>query len=252
MGAYDRERMILTDVELVHDTETCFIPEPTEGTVDLLSAVRDTASWIESDRPDLYSDDHHLAVEVMRVDDHPKVGKITNPTLARESDMEREFRSAFPAMDPDVPVIVIANTGLPQVKDHNFPAYREAFARTVANHASKVAAYRESHAGYGLALLVRDESSAYVEARGDNLEEMRFLGHAHLWFLDASFTQVIAQSGADFVLWHTPFKHIWHHDAFGRRLKANLPALAVYDVAAMENWTGQLVYDADRLVSVEE
>jgi hypothetical protein len=217
MGAYDDERTILTDVGLVQDSEVCFLPGPTNESIALLSAARDDSSWTPSERPDLYSDKHEFAIEVMRVDDHPKVGKLTNPTLARESEVEREIRATWPTMGPDTTAFVIADTGLPGGKDHNFNAYREAFARIVGNHAAKVTAYRESHPGYALALLVHDESSAYAETKAPmgltSSEGARFPGRAHAWFLDADFTQIIANSGADFFFWHTPFKHIWHIDA---------------------------------------
>lgn len=52
------------------------MPDPTDGAIAVLSAIRDFGSWDSGDRPDLYSDAHRLAIEVMRVDDHPKVGKL--------------------------------------------------------------------------------------------------------------------------------------------------------------------------------
>lgn len=256
MGAYDDELAILTDVELVPNPEVCFLPEPTDGAVAFLSAVRDTPSWTNSERPDLYSDEHRLAIEVMRVDDHPKVGKVTNPTLARESEVEREIRVALPDNSPDIPIFVIADTRLPSELNHNFRAYREAFARIVTNHASKVATYREHHPGYALALLVHDESSAYAESEEPTepvpSDRSRRSGRPHYWFLDSYFARIIAESGADFFFWHAPFKHIWHHDALGRRAKVELPTLAVYDIAALGSWDGQMKYDASRVASVEE
>lgn len=255
MGTFDDERVILGRIELVGDPEVCFLPDPTAESIAFLSAVRHLASWTKSERPDFYSDELQLAIEVMRVDDHPKVGKIKNPTLARNTDLEREIRAAFPSMNPDIPVIVIANTGLPSEKDHNFSAYRAEFARIVGDHAAKVAAYRERHPGYALALLVHDESSAYAqgeEPTGAPSDGMKFRGQPHYWFLDAYFTQIIAESGADFFFWHTPYKHIWHLDASGRQAKAELPTLAVYDIAAMADWNDQLVCDASLIVSVEE
>ena len=245
MGAYDDERTILTDVGLVQDSEVCFLPEPTKKSISILFAVRDDSSWTQSERPDLYSDKHQFAIEVMRVDDHPKVGKVTNPTLARESVVEREIRATLPMVNPDTTVFVIADTGLPGGEDHNFNAYREAFARIVRNHAAKVTAYRESHPGYALALLVHDESSAYAETEAPiglaSSDGPRFTGRAHAWFLDGDFTQIIANSGADFFFWHTPFKHIWQNDALDQLAKVDLPTLAVYEIAEMASWNDQQV-----------
>ena len=165
MGAFDDERAILTDIALVRDPEVCFLPDPNGKTIAFLSAARDLASWTTSERPDFYSADLQLAIEVMRVDDHPKVGKVTNPTLAREAALEREARAAYPSINRDIRVVVIANSGLPSEKDHNFNAYRAAFARVVGNHAAKVTAYRERHPGFALALVVHDESSAYAQVK---------------------------------------------------------------------------------------
>jgi hypothetical protein len=256
VGTFDDERAILKDIGMVRDPEVCFFHAPNGKAIAFLSAVRDLPSWTKSERPDLYSDEQQLAIEVMRVDDHPRVGKITNPTLACEAALEREIRAAFPSMNHDIRVAVIANTGLPSDLDHNFTAYREAFARIVGDHSAKVAAYRERHPGYALALLVHDESSAYAQVeeptKAPPSNGTMFPGRAHYWFLDAYFTRIVAESGADFFFWHTPFKHIWYSNAFGRQAKAELPTLAVYDVATMADWIDQLVYDPSLIVSVEE
>jgi hypothetical protein len=57
---------------------------------------------------------------------------------------------------------------------------------------------------------------------------------------------------ADFVIWSTPYKHVWHLDAFGRRAKMHLPTLAVYDIAKMSGWSDALAYEPSRMLSVEE
>ena len=255
MGTFEDERAILADIELVRDLEVCFLPGPTAKAVAFLSAVRDLPLWTKGERPDFHSDEQGLAIEVMRVDDHPKIGKITNPTLAREAALEREIREAIPSIDPDIPVLIIANTGLPSEEDHNFTAYRKAFARVVGNHAAKVDAYREGRPGYSLALLVHDESSANVQSRepinAPPTRGTRVLGRAHYWFLDAYFTQIVAESGADFFFWHTPYKHVWHIDAFGRQAKADLPLLAVYDISAMADWNSQVTYDPSHITNLE-
>jgi len=255
MGTSDDERAFLNEVSLTEDAEVCFLPAATDEAIALLSAIRDPGSWVGSDRPDFYSDAHELALEVMRVDDHPKVGRVINPTLAREKKVEREIRAAFPSMGPDVRVVVAADTGLASEADHNFDAYRQAFARIVVGHSQKVDVYREHHPDYALALLIRDESSAYTQAErpaGSPSKGETIVGHPHYWFLDAYFTRIIAQSMADFVIWSTPYKHVWHLDAFGRRAKTHLPILAVYDIAKMSGWGDALAYEPSRMLSVEE
>jgi len=255
MGMFDDEHAILRDIESVKNLDVCFIPDAMDGAVAFLAAVRDIGSWTKSERPDFYSDELRLTIEMMRVDDHPKVGKLTNPTLARETEMRREIREAFPSLGPEVRIVTIADTGLPTDDDHNFTAYRETFARVVGNHVAKVPAYRKRHPGYTLALLVHDESSAYgyVERSSDApvSDGMTFLARAHYWFLDTFFTQIVGESGVDYFFWHTPYKHIWHLDAFGQKVKAKLPALTVYNVAAMADWNDQLDYNPGKIVSVE-
>jgi hypothetical protein len=255
VGTTDDEREFLEVASLVNDSEVCFLPAAPDKAVELLAAIRDSNSWTVSDRPDLYSDTHELAMEVMRVDDHPQVGKITNPTLAREREVQREVRAALPALDSTVRITVIADTGLPSEQDHNYNAHRRAFARIVEGHAEKVRAYRESHPGYGLAMLIHDESSAFVQTEHATAPLARddvAAGQPHLWFLDANFTRIIAASNADFVVWSTPYKHAWRIDAFGRRAKIDLPSLAIYDVAAMHEWKAPVVYDPTRMLSLEE
>ncbi|RFA12253.1 hypothetical protein B7R22_16630 [Subtercola boreus] len=255
MGKSGNENAILTGIASVEDSEVCFIPDPTDDAVAYLSAMRDSKLWIESERPDFYSNELRLAVEVMRVDDHPPVGKLHNPTLAREAHLEREIRSAFPSMDRDIPISVIADTGLPSEEDHNFTAYRDAFARVVGDHAARVTAYRENQPGHALAFLVHDESSAYARVEASIAPPSNgtvFPGRAHFWFLDFFFIQIIAESGVDFVFWHTPYKHMWRIDAFGLRTKVELPTLIVYDVAAMTDWDGPMIFEPSQIVSVEE
>lgn len=253
MGTSDDERAFLDEVSLPSDEEVCFLPTATDDAVALLAAIRDSGSWVGSDRPDFHSEEHELAIEVMRVDDHPKVGKLTNPTLARERKIEREVRAALPSTGRDVRAVVAADTGLSSEKDHNFDAYREAFTRIVVGHSKKVEAYREHHPEYALAMLIRDESSAYAQAKrpaGPPAVGETIVGQPHYWFLDAYFTRIIATSKADFVIWSTPYKHAWSVDAFGRRVKMHLPTLAVYDVAAMSGWEDPLIYES-RMISVE-
>ncbi|QYG11381.1 hypothetical protein [Microbacterium sp. PAMC22086] len=254
MGTSDDERAFLDEVSLASDKEVCFLPTATADAVALLGAIRDSGSWVGSDRPDFHSEAHELAIEVMRVDDHPRVGKVTNPTLARERKIEREVREAVPSIGHDVRVVVTADTGLSSEEDHNFDAYRQAFSRIVVGHSQKVEAYREHHPEYALAMLIRDESSAYAQAErpaGAPAEGETIVGQPHYWFLDAYFTRIIATSKADFVIWSTPYKHAWHVDAFGRRVKMHLPTLAIYDVAAMSGWDDPFIYETNRMISVE-
>jgi hypothetical protein len=254
MGTRDDERLFLEGTSMVDDAHICFLPIATRRATALLAALRESGSWAGSDRPDFYSDKHKLSLEVMRVDDHPQVGKVTNPTLARQRELEREVRAAFPSLGHDADITVIADTGLSTAQDHNFDAYRQAFTRIVVGHSRKVDTYRNHHPQYGLAMLVHDESSAYAEtehpARTPTQGET-VVGQPHYWFVDDYFTDIIATSTADFVIWSTPNKHIWHINAGGERLKAPLPALAIYDIKAMAGWQGSHPYDPGAMVSVE-
>ena len=256
MGTSDDERAFLDEVSLPSDEEACFLPTATNDAIALLGAIRDPGSWVGSDRPDFHSGAYELAIEVMRVDDHPRVGKLTNPTLAREKKIERELREALPSVKEDARVWVNADTGLSSENDHNFNAYRDAFSRVVVGHSQKVNAYRANHPGYALCMLIRDESSAYMQtdvaARAPTGAGEIVSGKPHYWFLDSYFTQIIAESGADFVVWSTPYKHAWYIDAFGRRMKMNLPTLAIYDITAMSEWEDSIIYESSGIISVEE
>lgn len=254
MDTSDDERAFLDEVSLPSDKEVCFLPTATDDAVALLGAIRDSGSWVGSDRPDFHSEAHELAIEVMRVDAHARVGKVTNPTLARERKIECEVRAALPSIGHDVRVVVTADTALSSEKDHNFDAYREAFTRVVVGHSQKVEAYRKHHPKHALAMLIRDESSAYTQATrpaGPQAVGETIVGQPHYWFLDAYFTQIIETSKADFVIWSTPYKHAWHVDAFGRRGKMHLPTLAVYDVAAMSECEAPVTHELTRMISVE-
>jgi len=193
---------------------------------------------------------------VMRVDDHPRVGKLTNPTLAREKKIERELREALPSVREDARVWVNADTALSSEKDHNLDTYRDAFTRVVGGHSQKVDAYRNNHPRYALCVLIRDESSAYVQTdvaeRASIVAREIVAGKPHYWFLVAHFTRIIAKSEADFVAWSTPYEHVWYIDAFGRRLKMNLPTLAIYDIVAMPEWEDSIVYDPSGAIIAEE
>lgn len=256
MATSDDERTFLDEVSLPSDKEVCFLPAATDKALALLDAIRASGSWIGGDRPDFHSREFEMALEVMRVDDHPRVGKVTNPTLAREKKIERELRQALPSVSEDARVRVNADTGLSSEKNHNFDAYREAFTRVVVGHSRKVDAYRANHPGYALGMLIRDESSAYMQtdiaARAPATAGETITGKPHYWFLDAYFTQTIAKSGADYVVWSTPYKHAWHLDTFGKRMKMNLPTLAIYDVAAMSEWDEPIIYEPSGVISVEE
>lgn len=255
MSTSDDERTFLEDASGASDAEVCFLPTEAHGAIALLSAIRDPDSWTSSDRPDFYSETHKLAIEVMRVDDHPQIGKRTNPTLAKERDAERAVRAALPELDSNTRVTIIADTELPSLEDHNFGAYQQAFARVVQDHARKVGTYRENHPEYGLAMLIRDESSMYAQAeqsKNPAVEGEMIAAQPHFWFLDANFVRIIAASNADFVIWSTPYKHGWHIDTSGHRTKLDLPTLAIYDIAAMTGWDELLTYDPNRMLSLEE
>lgn len=255
MGTIEDEREFLEEASLAVDSEVCFLPSTTNRAVRVLGAIRDSDTWVGSDRPDFYSVFHQIGLEVMRVDDHPKVGKLTNPTLAREREVEREVRAALPSIPKDVKLSVLASTDLPSYEDHNIEAYRDTFRRVLTGHARKVEEYRENHPGYLTVMLVRDESSAYAIAE-QPVPVLRngqsTPGRPHLWFLDAHFTKIIAESNADFVIWSTPYKHVWHLDPSGTRVKMDLPALAIYDVAEMASWSESVTYDPRFMVSLEE
>ena len=67
----------------------------------------------------------------------------------------------------------------------------------------------------------------------------------HFFFADAAFLDVIDRSCADYLIWHTPFKHAEYLESNVPRL----PTASVYKVGAID--VQRVHYDPGRMVSTE-
>jgi len=201
--------------------------------------------------PDFYNDHEGLMMDVMRVDDHgfTNKGKVINPSLTREHEIERELQESgllghFQNLRK---LIVNANTGLPTAEDHNYIYYRDNFKRIVENHIKKIVNYKKNHPGYKMIFFVFDESSAYVlmeKVPEQFVVGQMARGEAHLWFADKRFVEIFQNSEIDYLIWFAPYKLI--------QTRGRAPALPVACVFDCNKINYQLTeYDPSHMVSSE-
>lgn len=206
--------------------------------------------------PDFVCEEHGIMLEVMRVDDHERVGRkggVVNPARVHESNVAKECAevlSGLFANEKRTPeLFVLGGTQLPTDEDHSYSNYLTAFKRIIDKHAAKSENYRNNHSGSDLVFFVFDESSAYFEAADwverPLLEGDTVLGRPHFFFADSAFLEVVFSSGADYFVWHTPFKH---EHLFAEGLK--LPNTIVYDLSK-RSCLEAIEYDSSRMVSTE-
>lgn len=254
MNYFDDENKIIEWLQTVEHSSVCF-PVEKEELISLFLTIHDEEQWkLWKDSsgkadppPDFYCDECKLMMDVMRVDDHAhknKKGKIVNPTNARESKIQREWREkgfndTFPHAEN---IIVCANTDLPTEQDHNYSYYQKNFVRILDEHKRKIELYKQNHPDFKVIFLVCDESSAYVESivKPQKVEEdMPLLGRLHFWFLDKSFLCAFLNSSIDYLIWFAPFKQ--EHLFCGCKLpevvvydtKLSIPEYQEYDIAKM-------------------
>lgn len=264
MDVFDNEAEIIEHFQYVQSSSVMLFPEQDEECEKVFQAVNkenEWKKWINSSGkadppPDFYSDKLGFMMDVMRVDDHGRIGKngksIVNPTLARESEVMRELKEkgifeAFPNAKPFLNV----DTKLPTKEDHNYIFYRDGFIRTVETHKAKIDTYKANHPGLKVVFFVFDESSAYFEAvnpeqimrKGEVIQ-----GRPHWWMLDEAFISVIIDSQIDYLIWYTPYKHSQVFDQAGKQLL--LPEATVIKISDCAK-IPTIAYNADRMESVE-
>lgn len=239
----------------------CLVPE--DASVEcIIQDVVDERGWEDCSGkgdlpPDFVCEERGLIIEVMRVDDHERVGDkrgYVNPLRARESDIikehSQEFEDLLALAADDAALTINAITDLETEDDHNYQNYLSAFSRIVEKHAEQAQSYRKNHPGLKLVFFVFDESSTYLEAT--NLKERRasraegdvVLGRPHFFFADRAFLDVVRRSSADYFVWYAPFKQ---SDLFAEGL--DLPDTAVYDVGRIDGPIFE--YDPRLMVSAE-
>lgn len=242
--AYKDEQDIVDLASSIDDAKVCFYPAESDLSHRFLASVR-SEGLVQRERPDFEDHSSSILLEAMMVDDHPRPRK-KDKTRARESDALRELKPLVDELgvDPDAKVVAAVSSGLPTDQDHNYRAYVAQFTRTVMDHGRKVDTYRAERPGYELGFLILDESTAYFEGMGAFGPRGR--GRPHDWFADSAFTEVLEQSGADCVVWLTPYKRI---EAEGGYLP--LPTMTIIDVGLLRQ-EKHLAYDTSRMVSSEK
>ena len=241
--AYKDEQDIVDLASEIKDADVCFYPAESDVAHRFLECLR-SGGLTQRERPDFEGPGASLLLEAMVVDDHPRPGK-KDRTRAREGSVLRMLKEAGLDVRPDVTVFASVSSGLSTDQDHTYVAYVDQFTGTVLNHANKVEAYRAERPRYDLGFLVLDESTAYLETLG--AFGPPGTGRPHWWFADSAFADVLTRSGADCVVWLTPYKVILgaDHDEFP------LPTMTIIDVALLSR-EEHLIYDARRMVSSEE
>jgi hypothetical protein len=192
----------------------------------------------------------------MRVDDHPSVGKITNPTRARESELEREIWAAFLLTNRDISIFVSPTQNC---RARKITTSAPTVERLVVSWATT--RRKSRHTARIIPSIYWRCSFVMSHQRTSRPKNRRVpcfrKGHRY-WAVrtSGSWMQISRKSspaqGLTLLFWHTPFKHIWYLDSFGQKAKAELPTFAVYDIGAMARLKDQQMYHALRFVSAEE
>lgn len=221
MDIFDNELEIIDSFRKTKSSEVLLLPENDASAEKIyLSIIDEWEKWTNSSGksdppPDFFSDELELMMDVMRVDDHGRIGKngksIVNPTRERESKVTEELRqSGIFDMVPNAKLYLLVDTKLPTDEDHNYRFYRDNFIRTVSSHIKKISNYKLNHPSLKTIFMVFDESSLYFES----LEPIKVRkvggfcrGNPHLWFLDKAFMSIVEDSEIDYFIWFTPYKH---------------------------------------------
>ncbi|MDE6019460.1 MAG: hypothetical protein K2H01_00470 [Ruminococcus sp.] len=262
MNRFDDENKIISDFQNVKDGEVLFVTQSSISE-DVYHSIHTKTlwdKWINSSGksdppPDYYLIDEELMMDVMRVDDHAFMdakGKVQNPTNVGESKLYNELKnSGILELFPNAEPIINAKTMLPTEQDHNYMRYRSNFERVVSEHIKKIPLYQQNHPRYKTILFVMDESSAYVQIKGEKLDMNKVQvdeiveAKPHLFFWDSSFVDVFWKSGVDFLIWYAPYKLLRTTSGL-----FELPKVAIFDCGAdrVENITD---YDSDKMCSSE-
>lgn len=231
--------------------------------VDIAGLILDEKYWKmwtssfgkDAPPPDFYCDKYELMMDVMRVDDHTfkKNGHYRNPTNEAESRLYHELKSQ--GIEDGVNnnhVIISAKSGLPTEQDHNYKWYLSNFERVLEKHNQKINLYKQNHPGYKCIFFIFDESSAYLVARNKKeipkkiIPGAPFFGQIHHHFLDNNFISVLNKINADFIIWHSPYKHY----IFASPQIPQLPKTCVYEVSKLSeletiNYNQELIFQSE-------
>ncbi len=257
MNYFDKENRI---IDWLQNTQLSYAIQPDDAfTKQILMSIYDKEmwnDWIDSSGkadtpPDFYNDKMGLMMEIMRIDDHAKVGdngQIINPVNMRESELQRKYSQIF----PNATIVVNAVTELSGSEDHNYGFYINNFKRVVNNHIKQIPQYRKNHPGYKLIFYVFDESSAYMEVQDKTLVQkgirggQAVMGTKHSFFLDRNMMGCLCNSNVDYLLWHAPFKRY-----FFTNERNQLPQAILLNLQFLKS-SDLVDYRVEHMLSMEE
>ena len=260
-NALDDESFLLDFFRTGFESQKVLIvPEDDEAEATLHSILNETG-WadctsIGEGMPDFINDDAGLMIEMMRVDDHEREGSAgsrVNPQRAEEGkvlkDLDGKLRELLDAIGGGRSILMNVSCDLPGEEFRDYGFYLESFCRIVGKHAAKVDGYRMKNPGKKLIFFVFDESAAYFVPSmngGPYLAGDEVGAELHWHFLDAAFIDAVRECGADYLLWFTPFKHVWLADDS----RLNTPTACLFDCDSID--FPLIDYVADRVVCAEE
>ncbi len=261
----EKEVDLIKNMQLLYKAyihKIALLPSPStelESIVDKVCNQDEWARWIDSSGksdppPDFYSVEYKLMMDVMRVNDHEqkgKKGKLHNPSMAHEREMDKELEQAGVIKQlPNAKVFLSGCTQLPTYEDHNYDLYQKHFKRVISDHIDNIPLYKSNHPGYKVIFFIFDESSAYFEAempidtKKQNIIGERMAGKPHLFFIDVAFLDAFVDKGIDYLFWYTPYKLFENIQP-----PLELPSLCVYDLA--KELEQGIKYDVLKMSSVE-
>lgn len=258
----DKEEDLIRNLQLmVTIEEILFLPKPSKKMVKVFKLIADEdkwKDWIDSSGkgdppPDFYSDKHHIMMDVMRVDDHErkgKKGKLYNPLKQHEREIYKKFgQDGIIEHYPNADFIINGVTGLPTHEDHSYTFYLKNFKRVLQKHIDSISLYKKNHPGYKIVFFVHDESSQYMQTV-KKIEHPK-VGEStwampHFWWMDEEFIKAFRNSGIDYVIWFTPYKHCEMYDQHGTPV--SMPMITIIDT---EQQIETHKYNKDFMESVE-
>jgi len=261
---YDKELNITRDIGLCRKSDIHLCPQ-NKNTVEIIESIIDDRfdeKWIDSsskkDNPhEFYNENLQLMMEVMRIDDHAyedENGKIQNPTIMLESKLTKNIKKMdwYRSLPNQPEIVVSTTTHLPSIEDHNYKFYYKNFQRVVGHHIDKIPLYKKNHPGFKLIFLVLDESTMYGIVENELQAKKEFkqgdvLGiYMHAFCKDSRFLEVLINSGIDYLVWYTPYKHIDSPDGI-----VPIPTITVLDISEIKK--EELInYPENLVISTEE
>lgn len=241
----EKETALIQLLQMRAETEkVLFLPRRTKQASRIYNLIANHNKWkywIDSSGhgappPDFYSDEFHIMMDVMRVDDHerknPK-GKVFSPHKQHEREIYQELEQrGILSQFPNADVIINGWSGLPTYEDHNYTFYKKSFSRIIQKHIKHISNYKKNHPGYKVVFFVYDESTAYfqspfeVNKQYQHTPEEEWCGDPHLFYADPAFLNSFIGQGIDYLIWFTPYKQIISCDD-----EANIPKICFFDLS---------------------